>query len=88
MIAETWEDRYKRAVGNFVGVSEDVPPSDITITVRAEDGYSYSEWTYADAEIEIIVRWPQGLATIEGPERVADLMRSFIVPPTISEANR
>lgn len=83
MSEETWEDRYKRVVGNFVGVPEDVPAYDITVTVSAEDGYYYSSYTFADPEIEVIVRWPHGIATIEGPEKVAALMRSFIVPPSV-----
>lgn len=75
---ETWEDRYKRAVADFVGVPKDVPASDITIDVYGENGYSYSEYTFADPDLNIKVSWPEGDKFLDTPEEIAGLLKSFL----------
>lgn len=84
MTEQTWQDRYKRAVANFVAVPQTVPVEAITIDVRGEDGYYYSSYTFENPDIEITVRWTEGdrprTRSIDGPERVAELIRSFISP--------
>lgn len=81
MAEETWEDRYKRAVADHVGVPADVPASEITLHVSATDGYRYSSYTFEDPNIRIMV-YVNGdyFKTIDGPEAVGDLIRSFLSP--------
>lgn len=82
---ETWEDRYKRAVARFAGVPADVPLGVIRVEVYAEDGYHYSSYTFEDPNIRVTVSWTGQdarwqYATIEGPEAVGNLVRSFLSP--------
>lgn len=80
--SETWEDRYKRAVLTYAGAPADVDLSTATINVSGEDGYNYSSWTFASPDIGVYVEWQvdgqRHSKDIDGPEAVADLIRSFL----------
>lgn len=85
-MTEAWEDRFKRAVADFVGVPRDIALDDIEITEYSTDGYRYSSYTFEDPDIRIIVRWKVFGSTfgesrsIDGPTEVGRLIRSFISP--------
>lgn len=87
-MAETWEDRFKRAVATHAGVPLDIPLADIEVTTRGEDGYAYSEYTFEDPNIRIDVQWSafgkvRQYRVIDGPSAIAELIQSFLPPAVV-----
>lgn len=89
MAESTWEDRYKRAVLNFIGAPKDIDLATVKITTSGSDGYHYSEYTYSDGNISVFVEWEETgtrhFNDIDGPEQVANLMQSFLAPTESSD---